>query len=50
MKEKNQKRKRKLLISFERPLKELFAMEKQSITIDYNLNLQVGDTLRMYAR
>jgi len=31
--------------SFKRPFKELFATSTQSITVDYNLNLQVGDTL-----
>ena len=36
--------------NFERPFKEPFAVVKQSITVDYNLNLQVGDTLRIYAR
>jgi len=35
---------------FERPLKELFAMEKQSITLDYKLPVEVGDTLYLYAR
>lgn len=35
---------------FKSSLTEPFAMEKQSITVDYNLQLQVGDTLRVHSR
>lgn len=35
---------------FERPFKEFFALKKQSITLDYKLPVEVGDTLHLYAR
>jgi len=35
---------------FERPFKEFFAMEKQSITLDYDIGVAVGDTLHLYCR
>ena len=30
---------------FKRPFQEFFAMEKQSITTDYKLDVNIGDTL-----